>query len=348
MFGDFSLTVDLCYSGSRLCSLLGSGRHGYKEPNHLSSLLHSRAASTVNSSLTQHRKFTNFVKESQIPGKFPYTTLVISHYLSHLIETKKTYSVTLQSQSGSMILFPYRSNPADTPLIRNIIEAGKRSPRTTKCKKEPISIDTLAKIVAKYATPDSKLKDLRTVLLCVLVFFGLFRASELTSIKAKDITVNPDHLIIFVPTSKTDQYRNGNQVFIAQTNRHLCPHALLLRYFYLSSIHPIQTNTSSDPSKLPVVVQRQLPFLLNVLVTKGYLAEIIKEAISSVGLDPKQYSTHSLRSGGASFMANSQGNNPNLKLQGRWKSDTSKDMYVKDSLESRLTLTKTFPIIGNT
>jgi hypothetical protein len=54
----------------------------------------------------------------------------------------------------------------------------------------------------------------------------------------------------------------------------------------------------------------------------------------------------------ASFMANSQGNNPNLnrllKLQNRWKSDTSKDMYVKDSLESRLTLTKTLPIIGNT
>ena len=43
-------------------------------------------------------------------------------------------------------------------------------------------------------------------------------------------------------------------------------------------------------------------------------------------------------------MANSQAGNPNLnrllKLQGRWKSDSSKDMYVQDSLESRLTLTK--------
>ena len=88
--------------------------------------------------------------------------------------------------------------------------------------------------MAKYATPDSELKDLRTALLCVLAFFGeLFRASEL-----KDIIVNPDHLIIFVSTSKTDQYRNGNQVFIAQTNGHLCPHALLLRYFSLASIHP--------------------------------------------------------------------------------------------------------------
>ena len=310
--------------------------------------MHSRAASTIKSSLTQYRKFTNFVKESQIPGKFPYTTLVISHYLSHLIETKKSYSVTLQSQCAIRWvhdLVPLASNPADAPLIHNIIEGGKRSPRTTSCKKEPISIDTLglAKIVAKYATPDSELKDLRTALLCVLCV--------LTSIKAKDITVNPDHLIIFVSMSKTDQYRNGNQVFIAQTNGHLCPHALLLRYFSLASIHP-----DSDEYILRSLQASRRGTTATALAYKRLsytrLREIIKEAISSIGLDPKQYSAHSLRSGGASFMANSQGNNPNLnrllKLQGRWKSDTSKDMYVKDSLESRLTLTKTLPIIGNT
>jgi hypothetical protein len=134
-------------------------------------VLHSRAASTVKSSLTQYRKFTNFVKESQIPGKFPYTTLVISQYISHLIETKESYSVTLQCQFAIKWvhdLVPLASNPADAPLIRNIIEAGKRSPRTTSCKKESIYIDTLAKIVAKYATPDSKLKDLRTGFFCVV------------------------------------------------------------------------------------------------------------------------------------------------------------------------------------
>ena len=168
---------------------------------------------------------------------------------------------------------------------------------------------------------------------------------------AKDITVNPDHLIIFVSTSKTDQYRNGNQVFIAQTNGHLCPHALLLRYFSLASIHP-----DSDEYILRSLQASRRGTTATAIASKRLsytrLREIIKEAISSIGLDPKQYSAHSLRSGGVSFMANSQGNNPNLnrllKLQGRWKSDTSKDMYVKDSLESRLTLTKTLPIIGNT
>jgi integrase len=191
------------------------------------------------------------------------------------METKKSYSVTLQSQCAIKWvheLVPLASNPADTPLIRNILEAGKRSPRTTSCKKEPISIDTLAKIVAKYATPDSELKDLRTALLCVLVFFGLFRASELTSIKAKDITVNPDHLIIFVPTSKIDQYRNGNRVFIAQTNGHLCSHALFLRSFSLASIHPDSDDyifRSLQASRRGTTATAAL--LLNVLVTQGHV-----------------------------------------------------------------------------
>ena len=134
-------------------------------------VLHSRAASTVKSYLTQYRKFTNFVKESQIPGKFPYTTLVISRYISHLMETKKSYSVTLQSQCAIKWvhdLVPLASNPADAPLIRNIIEAGKRSPRTTSCKKESISIDTLAKIVASTQRPTPSLK------ICVLGFLCCF------------------------------------------------------------------------------------------------------------------------------------------------------------------------------
>jgi hypothetical protein len=200
-------------------------------------VLHSRAASTVTSYLTQYRKCTHFVKESQIPGKFPYTTLVISQYISHLMETKKSYCVTLQSQCAIRWvhdLVPLASNPADAPLIRNIIEAGKPSPRTTSCKKESISIDTLAKIVAKYATPDSKLKDLRSVFFCVV----LCQRADQHQGEVYTVTVNPDHLIIFVSTSKIDQYRNVNQVFIAQTNGHLCPHAFLLRYISLASMHP--------------------------------------------------------------------------------------------------------------
>lgn len=49
---------------------------------------------------------------------------------------------------------------------------------------------------------------------------------------------------------------------------------------------------------------------------------------------------HSLRSGGATAAANSNVNERCWKKHGRWASDSSKDGYVKDSLESRLSVSK--------
>ena len=49
------------------------------------------------------------------------------------------------------------------------------------------------------------------------------------------------------------------------------------------------------------------------------------------------YGTHSLRSGGATAAANSDRVNDRCwKRHGRWKSDSSKDMYVLDSVQIRL------------
>ena len=38
--------------------------------------------------------------------------------------------------------------------------------------------------------------------------------------------------------SKTDQYRQGNTVYIAKTNGPSCPHSLLSRFYSLTGIQP--------------------------------------------------------------------------------------------------------------
>ena len=89
-------------------------------------------------------------------------------------------------------------------IVRQVLSS--RASSTVKCYVS----------VGKYAQSDSDLKDLRTAILFTLEFFGLFRASELISIKAKDITIDTEHFTILLPNSKTDQYRNGNKVYIAK------------------------------------------------------------------------------------------------------------------------------------
>ena len=64
--------------------------------------------------------------------------------------------------------------------------------------------------------------------------------------------------------------------------------------------------------------------------------EVLLKKIADVGLDPKSFSWHSFRSGGASAAANGGISDRMFKRHGRWRSENAKDGYVADLLESRL------------
>ena len=71
--------------------------------------------------------------------------------------------------------------------------------------------------------------------------------------------------------------------------------------------------------------------------------DIFRDTLSQLGYNPNDYGLHSLRSSGiTSAVRNSSNSIPErlLKIHGRWKSDSAKDMYVEESLENRLQVTK--------
>ena len=72
----------------------------------------------------------------------------------------------------------------------------------------------------------------------------------------------------------------------------------------------------------------------------GNFRDVIKSKVSQIGLDPKIYATHSMRAGGATTAANSGLPDRLLQIHGRWASAQSKDRYIKDSLENRLSVSK--------
>ena len=133
---------------------------------------------------------------------------------------------------------PYgiQGNPVDSTLSRNIVEASKRVFSRPVRKKEPITPDMIRRICIKFAYEGCNLSGLRTALIFVLGFYGLFRVNELLDMQASDIVVFDDHLEINVKHSKTDQYRQGNIEFISKSGGLACPHSLLTRYFSAASI----------------------------------------------------------------------------------------------------------------
>ena len=91
-------------------------------------------------------------------------------------------------------------------------------------------------IVAKYGKVDANPKDLRNSAMLLLGFTGFFRFKELANIRTSHIEFVHDHMSIFIPTSKTDVYREGNKVIIARTGNVTRPVNMVLRYMSAAKI----------------------------------------------------------------------------------------------------------------
>ena len=233
-------------------------------------------------------------------------------------------------------------NPLNSDFCWNIIESAKRQRSKPIMKKKPITTEIIRSILDVYNKEYSNLKDLRIAALCSLAFAGFLRYDDLCNIVPKHIEFHNDYIRIFLPRSKTDIYREGNYVYISASSSKYCPLGVLRRYLNLSGID----NNSTLPLFRPLTFH---PSNSSYTLRSGKISytrcrEIIRDCLSKLGYNPNDYGLHSLRSGGiTSVERNSSSSSiPErlLKIHGRRKSDSSKDMYVEESLENRLQVTK--------
>ena len=115
----------------------------------------------------------------------------------------------------------------------------------------------------------------------------------------------PQHMIVTIRFSKTDQYRQGNQVLIAISGSPTCPVAMLEQYAHLAAI-----DTKSDLRLFRGLVHTKKGMSLRKSGGISYtrISELVKDKLSSLGYDmySKQLGLHSFRAGGAMAAANAQ------------------------------------------
>ena len=121
----------------------------------------------------------------------------------------------------------------------------------------------------------------------------------------------------------------------------ICPVALKL---YMSS-----SNLSFDSEEYlfrPISSSSNRKCLVSVNKPICYLTyrESFKKSFRDIVPDISKFSTHSARSGGATLAANSGVPERNLQRHGRRASTSAKNIYVKDSLASRLEVSKSLSL----
>ena len=273
----------------------------------------------------------------------PVTDLIAAVYLYNRTTSSATSSSLVVAHAALKWLHtfvPYHiHNPMDAPIVRNILEASKRDKAKPVTKKLPLSSTIVKKIIEKHANRNADSKNLRIACICVIGFSGFLRYNELANITTNHVQFKEDHVRIFIPTSKTDVYREGNYVYIKKIDTEYCPTKILRRYMDTS-------NAVAEPH-LPIL--RPLRFFRSDEKYKLYgtklsytrCREIFKQTLRDLGYDEKQYGLHSLRAGGATEAVNhGKVSERLLKLHGRWKTDLAKDMYIHESIENRLGITE--------
>lgn len=305
----------------------------------------SRANSTAKTYVRVIRKFLDWSKSKhcfnmQLP--FP---LSVSLYLFEVQQSGVSSSSVILAHAALKWLHSFvpslDRNPLDSEFCRNIIESAKRQKSQPVMKKKPISTEIIRCILDIHNKKDANLKNLRIAALCSLAFAGFFRYDELCNIAPKHFEFHSDYIRIFVPRSKTDVYREGNFVFISASGSKYCPVGVLQRYLDLSGIEL----SSPLPLFRPLVFHRSTSSytLRSGKISYTTCRDILRDTLTQLGYSPNDCGLHSLRSGGITAAVHNSGNSiPErlLKIHGRWKSDSAKDMYVEESLESRLHVTK--------
>ena len=88
----------------------------------------------------------------------------------------------------------------------------------------------LKELLHIYGNPKNSLKNLRLLAICFTAYAGFLRYDELANLRFSDLKFYNDYVKIFIEESKTDIYRQGFWVHIAQTFKSTCPLAILSNY----------------------------------------------------------------------------------------------------------------------
>ena len=298
-------------------------------------VLQSKAPATIKKYSGAFRRWKKWTESKAYLEAFPAKPIQVALYLSFLISKSKTSAPV--EEAVNALSWAYQvaviEDPTDHPLVKQIVAGAKRMLAHRVTKKEPITAEILHKLVDNSISDNAELPAVRTIAICLLGYAGFFRFSEIASLKESDIGIYNDHMEVFVESSKTDQFRDGAWVPIACTHSKICLVAMMERYCCLA-----ESKGDSDKYLFRGLSRTKTGHRLRPSGGISYTREqeLVLERIKAIGLDPKQFGLHSLRSGGASAAANAGVPDRWFKRHGRWLSENAKDGYIKDKLEDRL------------
>ena len=305
-------------------------------------MLHSRADSTTKKYIGAFDRWEKWARAREEVSVLPVREVHLALYLQHVGGVTRSKSAVEEAVHAISWVHQISGLPSvtESPFVRATLAGLQRKLAKPKTKKEPVTKEMLARMVGSLSD-DPSLSDVRLVASALLAFAAFLRYDELAKLRCCDVAIKKDSMEVHIASSKTDQYRMGDRVLIARTGNCTCPVLMMERYFERAQI-----DRESKQNLFRGIVSTKNGEHLRASGSISYtrMRELFLRKVEELGYDPKQFSLHSLRAGGASAAANAGVPDRLFKRHGRWKSETAKDGYVKDSVAAMMSVSESLDL----
>jgi len=290
----------------------------------LLNLQSSKAINTVRAYKSDFNDFGLFCAQNGFKS-LPSEPKIVALYLTYL-STKNAKMSTLKRRLVSIgVIHKLKGHYLDTkhPSIIENIMGIKRRKGSIQNGKKPLLISSL-KIIINVIDQQNKekIKILRDRSIILIGFSGGFRRNEIVSLNYDDLDFVPEGLKIKIKRSKTDQFGEGSIKALPYfDNSQYCPVVSLKNWIDTARINSgALFRRFSKGSRL---TEKRL--------TDQTVALLIKEYLQLAGIDNKNYSGHSLRSGFATSAAESGAEERSIMAMTGHKSSEMVRRYIKEA-----------------
>jgi len=290
----------------------------------LNNLKSSKAINTIRAYKSDFKDFGAFCAKHTF-RVLPTEPKIVALYLTYL-SAKDAKVSTLKRRLVSIgMIHKLKGHYLDTkhPVIIENLMGIKRTKGSIQIGKKPILINHLKAIVDEINKEKTEeIKKIRDKSIILVGFAGGFRRTELISVDYEDLEFVSEGVKITLRKSKTDQFGEGMTKGLPYfTNETYCPVAHLKKWIKISNIKdgPVFRRFAKGCS------------LTSNRLTDQSIALLIKRYLALAGIENKNYSGHSLRSGFATVSAESGADERSIMAMTGHKTTQMVRRYIREA-----------------
>lgn len=227
---------------------------------------------------------------------------------------------TINLHLTTIVMFhKYRDmpNPAEKNVVRSTLNGISRTIGTRQNRKNPILKEQLSGSLRGLGSGLNKYQR-KAVLL--MGWSGALRRSEIAALNVKDVSFSAEGMVITRYKSKTNQTGEEEKIGIPYAkNKDICPVEAVKKWIEVSGI--------AGGAMFRVIKKN---FATKERMSDKAVARLVKRTADYLGLDPKLFSGHSLRSGFVTETAKADVPLWKIMRQTRHKSLTMLQRYIRE------------------